>query len=240
MRITQHTLLIALSLFTLFNSCKKDEKPAQVEIKYSLHDDVSPVNVTLSINHKLRYAEWEIDSITKEVFDQDTLEYLFEKEDTAIIKLTAEGIHDEEYFGNVDIIIPKVAKKLKVYGCYFKEEYDLGIVEDTIVFRLNFYDGNNYHNYSVTVPKIDFEDNDSILFKEPLVVSITGFEEIEDDSQFMYFLIEGKDNANSYFKSNFGVKDWYYVHRMYAPNYIYLDNINGNNERIFLDADWTR
>ncbi len=240
MKIIQHLFLIGLLIVTLLNSCKKDVKPTQVEIKYSLHDDVSPVKVVFTINHKLEHAKWEIDTITKDVFNQDSLEYIFQKEDTASVKLTAEGIHDEEYFGNVDVIIPKVANKLKVYGCYFKDNYNLGIVEDTIIFRLNFYDGTNYHNNSVKVSRNDFENNDSILFKEPIVIDITGFENIDDDSQFMYFIIEGKDNVNSYFKDNFFVRDWYYNYRMYAPNYIYLDNINGNNERIFLDADWTR
>jgi len=240
MRITQHTLLIVLSLFTLFSSCNKDEKPSEVVIKYSLHDDVSPVNVVLSINHKLRYAKWELDSITKEVFNQDTLEYVFEKEDTAIIKLTAEGIHDEDFFGNVDIIIPKVAKKLKLFGCYFKDSYDLGITEDTIVFRFSYYDGNEYHYQSITVPKIEFEDNDSILFKEPIIIDIAGFEYDEDYSRGVTFDIEGLHNVQSYFRSRIGIKDWYYIHRMYAPNYIYLDNQYEISERVFIKSDWTR
>ena len=240
MKFTQQILLIILLLFTLFNSCKKDEKPTQVEIKYSLHDDVSPVNVVLSINHKLRYAKWEIDSITKEVFDQDTLEYTFEKSDTAIIKFNAEGIHDEEYYGNIDIIIPKIATKLIFYGCYFENSIDLEIVEDSIVFSFDFYDGANYHYNSITVAKNEFEENDSILFKKSITINITGFEDIEDNSQGVNFNIYGIHNSQSYFRSRIGIKDWYYIHRMYSPNKIYLDNQYDINERIFIKSDWTR
>jgi len=240
MKITQYVFLLLLSLFTLISSCKKDEKPTQVEIKYSLNDDVSPVNAVLKINHKLRYAKWEIDSIIRKVFDQDTLEYMFEKEDTAVIKLIAEGIHDEEYFGNIDIIIPKVATKLILYGCYLQDSFDMGIVEDTIIFRFDYYDGTEYHYQSISIPKIEFEDNDSILFKEPIIIDIAGFENDEDYSRGVNFNIEGLHNVQSYFKSRIGIRNWYYHDRLFDPDEIYLDNLRESNERIFIKSDWTR
>jgi len=231
MKFTQQILLIILLLFTLFSSCKKDEKPTQVAIKYSLNDDVSPVNVVFKVNQKLRYAKWELNGSMKEIFNQDTIEYQVEQEGPAVVKLTAKGEANGEYFGDLAIVIPKIANKLILYGCYFKDDIDLGIIEDTIIFRFNYYDGNEFHYQSITIPKIEFEDNDSILFKNPIIIDIFGFENDEDYSRGVNFDIEGLHNVQSYFRSRIGIKSWYYHDRLFDPENIYIDNQYEMSER---------
>jgi len=233
-------VIIALSL----SNCTKEINKSEIVINYELLDDVSPVKAILSVDNNLHWSEWILDGSTPQQSENNnynTYEYIFDDFGISNVKINASGINGEKYFGNQDIEIPQIADKLIIYGYNFQNEYDFNLTDENLIFRFKYYNGSTYSNYSTTIPSSTYEINDSFTFEIPIEINISGFDIIEGDNLFIYFIIEGSESSNQYFRVNFFLKDWYYHHRMYAPNYIYLDNgVGDNNERIFLDSDWTR
>ncbi len=205
-------------------------------------DDVSPVKILLSVNKDIHWSEWIInDSLLYHPNEEKFIEHIFRYEGVSNIKLNASGIDGEKYIGNLNIRIPQIANKLIIYGYYFKDEYEFNIIDDTLSFNFDYYNGTHYSYSKALISKDKFENSDSVIFDSPVVINISGFENMEGNNLFINFIIKGKNTYSDYFRINFFIKEWYYHHRMYAPNYIYLENLIGeNNEMIYLIADWAK
>ncbi|RLD42293.1 MAG: hypothetical protein DRI86_11910 [Bacteroidetes bacterium] len=220
MKFSQLILLITLFLFTLFNSCKKDEKPTQVEIKYILHDDVSPVNAKIFCNKNLSYAKWKVDSNIYELYYQDTLDYVFEHSGISNVELIAEGLRNEVYNSSIDIPIPKIARKLRIYGFLFTPFNDINIVEDSVELKIEYYDNGDSVRYKYCYSKSELLSQDTIIFSNHIVLNIGDFEEWDDDYQILKIVFYGKNSNNCYASLYSDIEPLYFNQRMNNPKIV--------------------
>ncbi len=241
MKKIQIVLFIFLSL--LFSNCEKEETSTQINISYELFDDVSPVRIKFSTTKNLHWSEWRVNDapVHNDTDNNRDFEYGFYEEGIINVSVDARGSNGEIYFGNLDLEIPGVAKKLMVYGYYFRDAYKFNIAEDTLSFNFGYFNGIEYSFAHALVDKGSFVNKDSVIFDTALVLDISGFNEIALEKLNLHFSIAGLNSGEIYFKTNRGLRDLYYYDRPYASNYIYMDNLSGTNrERIFIVADWTQ
>ncbi len=238
----QKLVLGALIISLLFVNCTKEKEVVEVDLKYELLDDVSPVTAIISHDLDVGWFEWSVDSLESYAHtdQKQRFEHIFSEPGEHLVEFNASGEGVEGYYGKVNIDIPEIANRLVLSGFSFKEEYDFDIEEDSLAFNFTYNDGSSITYFSTRVSNSDFENFDSLGFENPIVIDIPDIPKAAEDNAVVHFGIENVNTAKSYFRCNFYIRDWYYHDRLYAPNYIYLNNIVGENrERIYLTADWS-
>ncbi|OQY01762.1 MAG: hypothetical protein B6I20_07450 [Bacteroidetes bacterium 4572_117] len=223
-------------------ACTKEYKSTEVGIEYELHDDVSPVMATLKINKNLHYAEWVIDdTIFYNVGGENTIEHIFKKEGISNVEINASGLNNEKYFGNIQISVPPIASKLKIKGFYIAKSVNLNLTNDLLKITFSYYNSNNYEYFSREVTKSEIENQDSIIFEEPIVIDITGFKNTYN--YWFYFYIQGANEQDIYYKTNFTLKEIYYNDRITTKS---LDRIvtwnilEKNNNKVTIYTNWIK
>lgn len=228
----------------LLIACTKEYKSTEVGIEYELHDDVSPVKATLKVNNNLHYAEWIInDTIFYNVGGKNTIEHVFKNEGISDVEINASGLNDEKYFGNIQISIPPIASTLKIEGFYFDKSIISNLNDDSLKVELNYFNSKNYTNFSRIITKSMIENQDSITFKEPILIDIKGFDDIlESYNYWVYFSIKGINEQNIYFKANFTLTETYFHDRIIiSQDRIKVWNVLGENtEEVTIFADWLK
>jgi len=237
-------LFILFLLGLTLISCTEENTEYEIAIDHTFTDDVSPVKTIFTVQEELHWSEWRCgETYQPQVGDRiyNRYEHVFHESGISTVNINASGINGEKYVGDLDIDIPPVADKLVIFGYNFQEDYDFNINDENLIFRFDYYNGTSYTYYRTIVSKSDFENNHALVFDTPISIDISGFETIEGNDLYVYFVIEGEASHHWYYKVNLFIKDQYYNHRLIAPDSIYLHNIIGDGrERIKLISDWTR
>ena len=234
------TLIILIFIGLVLSSCKKDEKGTEIKIEYEFLDDVTPVKTILSVNEDIGWSEWIInDTSFYYPNSENFIEHVFRKEGVSNIKLNASK-GGEKYVGNLELEIPPFADKLIIYGYYFEQDYEFNINEDTLNFEFRCFNTSVYMESNRLISKIDFENNDSILFEAPIIFDIDGFEHGVDEGLYLGFFSIDKEGVESYFETGYFINTYYFNQRLSSPNIIKLINSGaGPIEEICLIIDWT-
>jgi hypothetical protein len=235
-------LIFSTVLLTLiFATCTPTEEIKDVSIDIELLDDVSPVKAILTSVQDIGWFQWTIDSVNVSSNDKDKLEHIFNESGLHRIEFNARGENGEIYSGERTIDVPGIAQRLIISGYRFTNPHAFDVHEDSLNFHFRYNDGTTNTYFNTTISRSDFNNNDSLIFENPIDIEILDTATASANNAFISLNIEGSNSTSSYFRSNFFIESSYFVERIFDPNFIYLNNVaNDNSERIVLKSDWTK
>lgn len=217
-------VLIACKLI----SCKKDVIE-DLDINYTLLDDVSPVIVKFKVNKDIYYAQWIInDSIELSFGEKNEMEYIFTKPGISKVEFNGINHHGEKLAGKINLNIPDIANKLKIKGIYIKDAFKYDFKHDSVELKFGYYDSNQYHYYKVQIPTVEFKIKDTIIFKNPIDIDIDNLydKKVMSDKfiyvEIIYFI---GNHINYLFRSIAYLKTEYFIERN-IDSFFYSDDMH--------------
>jgi hypothetical protein len=243
-----HFLILILIVCKL-SSCKKDIVE-EVDINYTFLDDVSPVIVKFKVNKDIYYAKWIInDSIELSFGGKNEMEYIFTTPGISRVNFIASTQQGEKLTGQINLVIPDVANKLKIKGIYIEDANKVDFKQDTIDVRFSYYDSKLYKYFSSKINTAEFKTNDTLIFKNPIEIDIDNLSDktvLTDKWIYVELIYFNGDQINYLFRSLTYLKTEYFIERN-IDSFFYSENIQlygfhgGDTMKIVkLIADWSR
>lgn len=231
-------IIILIILLTIFG-CYQEQTSQDIEIYYEFNDQVSPVMVKLSVNEDIQIASWTInDSLNYTLIGNNEIELLFDEPGISNIKLNASGTNNEQYNGEIDIIVPERANQLIIDGIYF-DEIDLNnFSDDSLDFSFVYYDGQNHFYHIRTFQRSEILNIDTLVFDKPIIIEIDYLEQNGiNDSSWVSFDIQNHNvyERSIHFRSNFFVNTEYFIERIMFPDWVQLFY---QSEDLFVLREW--
>lgn len=222
-------------------SCNKPTdsfKP--IDIQVDLKDDVSPLGGFFSIPGEFDLVEWTFEEIySPPQHSPNPVFYVFRTKGTTTVKVTAYRNEPREKFQAIkEIVIPDVAKKLKISGFFLKNLPGAHpFTQKTLSVSLNYLKYGKSNPLTFTISPTSLSPNDTIFFKNPITIDLNNFFEEDDADNILYLTIS--ENYRMLYHANVFLKTHYIGTHPYTPDYIQLNNgIIHDAQDLFLLTDW--
>jgi hypothetical protein len=231
-------LILALIAF----SCQKSTdtfKP--IDIQAELNDDVSPLVGEFSIPGEFDYIEWTFEEKYPSEFSPNPAFHLFVDKGKTTVRVTAYRNETREKFsGMKEIVIPDVAKKIKIKGLFFLNlQGPNPLDQKSLLVALNYGtpEKNNRKYFSFSPSSLS--PSDTLFFAEPIIYDIEGFLDGESNDDILYLSISEKLTNNLSFNSFTHLKSEYMATHPWCPNWIHcMNNTTNDFKQISLLTDF--
>lgn len=236
-------LIVIFSFSMLFTFCKKESYDVLVPVNYERTDDVGPLTVKLWIEGSYVKCEWTVDG---EILDVDKTSqscepFLYGDESgIARIKFNGWDANDNQYYGELNLVIPDVATEIQFDG-FISEDIEsyIPIEDHEYIAKFSFYNDKNYTLKETTFNPLEVT-GDTIFFTTAVAYTIDGFEKAGDNQFFIQLSISKQDEAEVLFEKKLYLKEEYYSSRSLYKDMSPVFSVDSNSEisPMFVKVDW--
>ncbi len=232
-------LLLAIICF----SCNKtDDVYRPIDITVKLNDDVSPLKAEFSIPGEYDFIEWTLEGNTSmNDININPTTCVYNRIGPARIKVMAyNNSTGKKVTGSAEIVIPRVARRLKLSGISFRDAESAGRFnqKQLSVSLVSQFNGKASEKI-ITLPARRVTQSDTIFFPETVIYDINGFETGMMNMHSVYIKVKTLPDNTQIFGSSFSVPFAYFAMHAHMPDVIQLFNISaGNSGDIFIPCDW--
>lgn len=237
----RYTALIILASIC-FSCNKTDETFSNVDITVKMNDDVSPLKAELSIPGEYDHIQWTLEGITSITdYNVNPITCIYDKIGPATIKV--EGLNHSTgkiVRGSAEIVIPRVARRLKLSGISFRDAATAGLFNQKQLSVSLLYLVHGQATEKVfTFPARSVTQSDTLYFPETVIYDINGFETGTMNNHSIYVKVRTLPDNTQFFGSSFSVPFAYFSMHAVLPDVIQLSNISpGNSNPIYIPCDW--
>jgi len=237
----RYTAILIFAIICL--SCNKtDDIYSPIDITVKMNDDVSPLKAEFSIPGEWDFVEWSLEGNTSTTdYNINPISCVYSRTGPAKIRVIAHNnATGKKVTGSTKIIIPRVARKLKLSGISFRDAVSVErFNQKQLSVSLLYLVYGNATEKIFTLPARSVTQNDTIFFPETVIYDINGFEAGTMNNHSVFVKVKTIPDNFQIFGSSFSVPFAYFAMHAYLPDVIQLFNISsGNSGAIYIPCDW--